>query len=209
MEQKLLIQGFKEEIEILALLKQIFWTEPTKNLFKNLQVIPAISGETKIDKGLNLLSGVVVENKNRQDAYLEDLAIEYARLFIGPQKPAAVPYASFYLTESKTMMSEVTTDVRKKYLDAGIAVKDLYKLPDDHIAIELEFLQYLVQRIIKLFDDGKHNEEALKLFEMREKFLNEHFEKWVPLFEENIVKAAPDKFYLGASLLLGGYVSTL
>jgi len=31
------------------------------------------------------------------------------------------------------LMSEETLAVRKKYLEAGVGLKDLYQVPDDHI----------------------------------------------------------------------------
>ncbi len=66
-------------------------------------------------------------------------------------------------------MTEETIDVRKRYLEAGMAVKELYSIPDDHIGIELEFIYYLTQRIIELFEQGQR-EEASRLFEIRSDF---------------------------------------
>ncbi|MFN3406991.1 MAG: molecular chaperone TorD family protein [Caldimicrobium sp.] len=36
-----------------------------------------------------------------------------------------MPYASFYLSESRSLMTEETIDIRRRYLEAGMAVKDL------------------------------------------------------------------------------------
>jgi TorA maturation chaperone TorD len=57
------------------------------------------------------------------------------------------------------LMSEETLAVRKKYLEAGVGLKDLYQVPDDHIGIELEFLYYLIREAIASMKTGK-NEEA-------------------------------------------------
>ena len=202
------IKGLKVESDILSLLKHIFWSEPTKDLIQSIRSVPKIQEENDIDKGLNEISEAIEENKNRLDEYLDDLAIEYARLFIGPKKPFAVPYASFYLSESKAMMSEITTDVRKQYLTAGMAVKELYKLPDDHIAIELEFLQYLATRITESYE-ADLRDDVSKLLQIREDYIKEHLSKWAPEFAENIINATNDKFYHGAALLLKGFVSMI
>lgn len=200
-----MIEGLKEEIYLYNLLKQIFWTEPTKEIIEGLQKISMMPEENDIDIGLNLLADSVRKNKSRLNEYKEDLAIEFARLFIGPNNPPAVPYASFYLSESKTVMSDVTIDVRKMYLEAGMAVHELYSIPDDHIGIELEFLQYLTERIIELFEKGQR-EEASNLNEMRDEFLKGHFSKWAPHFSDNIIASTNDDFYRGAAIMLKGCV---
>ena len=200
-----MIEGLKEEASIYALLKQIFWAEPTKEIIEGLQKISMMPEENDIDIGLNLLANSARKNKSRLNEYQEDLAIEFARLFIGPNNPPAVPYASFYLSESKTIMSDVTIDIRKKYLEAGMAVHELYSIPDDHIGIELEFLQYLTERIIELFEKGQR-EEASNLNEMRDEFLKGHFSKWAPHFSDNIITSTNDDFYHGAAIMLKGCV---
>lgn len=200
-----MIEGLKEEGSIYGLLKQIFWAEPTKEIIEGLQKISMMPEENDIDIGLNLLANSVRKNESRLNEFKEELAIEFARLFIGPNNPPAVPYASFYLSESKTVMSDVTIDIRKKYLEAGMAVQELYSIPDDHIGIELEFLQYLTERIIELFEKGQR-EEASNLNEMRDEFLKGHFSKWAPHFSDNIIASTNDDFYRGAAIMLKGCV---
>lgn len=204
-----MIEGLKEERHILGLLKHIFWAEPTKEFLQDIEKISIIpEEEDDTDRGLNLMIYTVKRNKDCLDEYVEELAVEFARLFIGPRNPSAIPYASFYLSESKTVMSNVTIDVRKRYLEAGMAVKELYSFPDDHIAIELEFLQYLAERIIELFEKGERV-EASKLFEVRENFLREHLSNWATEFADNIIDSTNDEFYHGAALILKGCVCCL
>lgn len=198
-----MIEDMKEERHIFNLLKHIFWAEPSNDFLKDVAAMEAIPEEDALDRGLNQIIKAVKKNKERLDKYAEELAVEFARLFIGPRNPPAIPYASFYLSEAKTVMSDVTIDVRKMYLDAGMAVKELYSLPDDHIAIELEFLQYLAERVIVLFEKG-NREEAACLYEMRESFLKDHFSKWVTSFADNIIASANEDFYRGAAYMLKG-----
>ena len=200
-----MVEGLQEERYIFNLLKHIFWAEPKKEFLKDIGEIEIFSGESDIDKGMNLIIEAARKNKDRLDEYSEELALEFAKLFVGPKNPPAIPYASFYLSESKTMFSDVTIDVRKKYLEAGMAVKNLYSLPDDHIAIELEFLQYLTERIIELFEKGQR-EEASNLNELRDEFLKGHLSKWAPHFSDNIIASTNDDFYRGAAIMLKGCV---
>lgn len=203
-----MIDDLREEKHIWGLLKHIFLAEPKEELLKDLLEVNIAPGEGDIERGLVLLMSALRENKDRLDDYIEDLAVEFARLFIGPKSPPAVPYASFYLTEAKTVMSDVTIDIRKRYLEAGMVVRDLYSTPDDHIGIELEFVSHLADRIIKLFEDGQRA-EASRLFEVRSNFLNDHMALWVPSFADMILEHAEDDFYKGAALILRGAIEEL
>ncbi|NCO83788.1 MAG: hypothetical protein COW90_01290 [Nitrospirae bacterium CG22_combo_CG10-13_8_21_14_all_44_11] len=197
-----MIDELREEFYLYNLLRQLFLKEPSKELIQNITEIsipPDTDGE--IAYGLRLMADSVSKNKNRLDAWLEELAIEYARLFIGPQNPPAVPYASFYLSESHSLMTDETIDVRKQYLEAGMAVKELYNIPDDHIGIELEFVYYLTQKTIELFEQ-EQREKAARLFEIRGDFLTKHMSQWVPLFVEKILNSTPEDFYKGAAYML-------
>jgi len=196
-----MIEDLREERHILTFLKHIFLKEPTKEFLQEIGDINVVTEENDIDNGLNLIAHAVRANKDRLDEYVEALAVEYARLFVGPKNPPAIPYASFYLSESKTVMTDITTGVRKRYLDAGMAVKDLYSTPDDHIGIELEFISYLTEKIIDLYENANRS-EASKLFELRNNFINEHMVHWVPLFVVRLLDSTQEDFYKGAAIIL-------
>jgi TorA maturation chaperone TorD len=201
-----MIDELREELYLYNLLRQLFLKEPTRELIDNLAKI-VIPDETDddIDYGLKLMIESCKNNMYRADAWLEDLAIEYTRLFIGPQNPPAVPYASFYLSESHLLMTDETIYVRNRYLDAGMAVKDLYRIPDDHIGIELEFIYFLTQKIIEYFEQGKQ-QEASRLFEMRSNFLKEHMALWTPVFADKVIEHTTEDFYKGAAYILRGII---
>ncbi|MDP3016975.1 MAG: molecular chaperone TorD family protein [Deltaproteobacteria bacterium] len=74
----------------------------------------------------------------------EDLAVEYARLFVGPYELKAPPYGSVYLGGARRVMGNSTMGVIKLYEETGLVMdKDFKELPD-HIAVELEFMYYLI-----------------------------------------------------------------
>ncbi len=220
-----MIDELKEELYLYNLLRQVFLKEPARELIEGIGKIDVhpetdennppcptfdkggqggLSGE--ISYGLNLIVDSVKKNKHRLDEWMEELAIEYTRLFIGPKNPPAIPYASFYLSESHSLMTDETVEVRKRYLEAGMAVKELYSIPDDHIGIELEFVYYLAQRIIELFEQGDRR-EASRLFEIRSDFLSKHMVLWLPFFVDKIVNFAQEDFYKGAAFVLSGVIS--
>lgn len=196
-----MIEELKEEFYLYNLLRQVFLNEPTRELIEGLTNVDAPDEDDEISSGLKLIIGSCKDNTHRVDAWLEDLAIEYARLFIGPKNPPAVPFASFYLSESSSLMTDETIDVRKRYLEAGMAVKNLYSIPDDHIAIELEFIYHLTEKIIEYFERGER-QEASRLFEIRSNFISEHMGTWAPIFADRIIEHTTEDFYKGAAFIL-------
>jgi len=204
-----MVEELKEDLYLYNLLRHLFLKEPDKSLLKDLAGIAMPKeADDSIAYGLKMMIDFVKNNEKRLDALSEELAIEYARLFIGPLNPPAIPYASFYLSESRLLMTDETIDVRKKYLDAGMAVKELYRIPDDHIGIELEFIYYLTQKIIEAREQGQ-SEEASRLLKLREEFLWLHFSKWAPKFADAVIASAKGRFYQGAALALKGCVHLL
>ncbi len=203
-----MIEDLKEERHLLSLLKHIFRAEPAKELLQEIQQISNVSEEDDLDRGFNLIINAAKKNKDRLDEYVEDLALEFARLFIGPKNPPAIPYASFYLSESKTVMTDITTEVRKSYLDAGMAVKDLYRIPDDHIGIEMEFISYLSEKAVNLYEDG-NRAEASRLLAIKNKFINEHLVCWVPLFVFELLDSTKEDLYRGAAIVLREVIEAL
>jgi len=205
-----MIDELKEELPVYNLLRQVFLKEPSPELLDGLRQsdVTQSSEDDEITRGLGMMTGAVKAYGQRLDVCIQELALEFARLFIGPTNPPAIPYASFYLSESHTLMTDETIDVRKRYLDAGMAVKDLYSIPDDHIGIELEFIYYLTQKTIELFERGER-EEASRLFELRSDFLKEHMAKWLPIFTDKVIEFAQNDFYKGAALALKGIINDL
>jgi TorA maturation chaperone TorD len=158
---KTMRDDLKAELLVLNLLRQVFLKEPDRRLLEGIGKINLTSGEETERKGLKGMRDSVMQNENRLDEWTGQLSLEFARLFIGPAHPPAVPFASFYLSESHSLMTEETLEVRKQYLEAGLAVKNLYQMPDDHIAIEL-ILYYLTEKVLELSDNGEYRKKYLE-----------------------------------------------
>jgi len=120
---------------------------------------------------------------------------------LGPANTPAVPFAFFYLSETRSLMTDETLEVRKRYLEAGLAPIELCRIPDDHIGTELDFVYYLTKRAVESLEN-RREEEALKWFQMRNDFLKEHIAQWVPFLVEKIMKSSSEGFYEGAVLML-------
>lgn len=129
------------------------------------------------------------------------LQIEFSRLFIGPFKVLASPYGSVYLEEGKATQGDSTFDVQKIYQEENLNV-DL-KEPADHIAIELEFMYYLITNEVNAINDG--DLEKANLYQSKQDlFLNRHLSQWIPEFTDAILNNSENEFYkkIAASLNL-------
>lgn len=201
-----MIEELKEELYAYNFLRQLFLKEPTKEFLTDISRIDLPqSADAPFSEGLIMIVDEAKKNAARLDAWTEELGLEYARLFIGPFNPPAIPYASFYLSKSRSLMTDETIDVRKRYLEAGMSVKELYSTPDDHIGIELEFIYDLTRRIIELLESGER-EEASRLFEIRTGFISRHMDLWVPFFAEKVLEATNSNFFRGAAGMLKGCI---
>jgi len=203
--ESIIIDEIRAEKQILELLRFVFWKEPTKELLLDFLKVSPIEEENDIDRGLNLMNHSIRANKDQFKIYLEKLAVEFARLFLGPASPAAVPFSSFYLSESKRLMTDDTIEVRKRYLDTGMASKYLHSVPDDHISTELEFIAFTAQETIQLWEEGAFVEASRK-YETMNDFLTNHLALWAPAFAGNIIENSNEDFFKGAALTLTGVI---
>lgn len=160
---------------------------------------PAVAG------ALQRMRQAIAERGDDTDALL-DLEVEFTRLTTGPFQIPAMPYASFYLSPSRALMTEDTLDVRRRYLQAGVAVRELDHTPDDHLGVELEFLHFLSLQALEaaMRDDAAACDLAL---ERREEFVRGHAARWVPQFAQAMSDATHDELFRAAAALLGQVIS--
>jgi TorA maturation chaperone TorD len=207
-KDEIMVEKLIEELYLLNFLRHVFLKEPERELLEELSnLCPPDEAENEIETGLKLILNSCQENKERIDPWLEELAVEYARLFIGPNNPPAVPFASFYLSRSNLLITDETVEVRRRYLEAGVGVKEHYTIPEDHIAIELDFLYFLTEKILENLEKNELN-EASRLFEIRNNFINDHMKRWVPVFTEKIIDNTNENFYKGCAFILNGLLSS-
>ena len=98
----------------------------------------------------------------RQETDLQQLNIDYARLFVGPFRLLAAPYGSVYLEDKREIMGVSTLDARKRYVEAGLDFSDDVKEAPDHIAFELEFMYYLVFKEIESLETCSDSRERMR-----------------------------------------------
>ncbi len=122
---------------------------------------------------------------------LRILSLDFSRLFLGPFKPLALPYGSVYLDNRAGLMGDSTVKVNKFYQGEGLEAS-LREVPD-HIAMELEFMYYLVVKEACARHRG--NNEWVDYRRKQFFFLSAYLGSWVPEFAACVKKNARTEFY--------------
>lgn len=137
---------------------------------------------------------------------LEDLLVEYSRLFLGPFKLVAPPYGSVWLDNAKTVMGNSTAQVAAVYQAHGLHLADDFPELPDHIAVELEFLSYLAFQQRQAQATGNHN-EATRLATDQLRFINEFLAPWLPPFCQAIIEDGEAPFYMALAGCTAAFVA--
>jgi TorA maturation chaperone TorD len=125
---------------------------------------------------------------------LEELKIDFARLFVGPYSLLAPPYGSIYLERERKIMGNSTLYLLETYRNAGVDLSDNFRDAPDHIAAELEFMYFLVFKEVEALENSDI-ERTFGFLEKQRAFLREHLGAWVFDFAESIEEKAEDDFY--------------
>lgn len=132
---------------------------------------------------------------------LEDLKLEYARLFLGPPRAIIYPFESIYYGE-KQLVTAHTAEVAEFYRSHGVQSDPAgHHEPADHIAVELEFLSMVCAGELL---PGAHNADAETV---ESQFLAEHLGNWGGLLARDITAATEEPLFLAASLLLEALIT--
>lgn len=127
-------------------------------------------------------------------AEVQELLVDYARLFIGPAQPVAMPYASFWLTADQWQRHEATMAVLDFYEEGGFEVSDELRELPDHVAVELEFLYLLTFTQNQARDEGDA-EELSASTALRRRFVHQHVGAWIDQFTAAVNAGAGTAFY--------------
>lgn len=138
---------------------------------------------------------------------IEDLAVEYTRLFIGPGNHIP-PYASVHLWgEGGSLWGASTAWVKRFIETAGFEYRpDYHDLPD-HIGVELEFMHEVAAREARAFEEEDEAELAT-LRQTQREFVGKHLALWVPAFCEEVMARAELPFYGEIAKLTRDFVSS-
>ncbi len=107
-----------------------------------------------------------------------------------------IPYESFYVREDGMIETGGANAVLQIYNDYGFRV-DYEKarvVSPDHIGVELEFMQLLVQAQQRA-EEAEDKEAVKELLRAQQSFLEEHLLQFAPMYFINVAEQARTPFY--------------
>lgn len=181
---------FREEVDL-----------PTLRELQQMR-FPQATGNAAADEGYHQLYDYL---KRAWDDSVTELAIDYVSTFIGHGVngySAAYPYESVYTSERRLLMQEARAEVLATLRENEL-VRGNWNEAEDHIALELEFMQRLSLRAADALSDDAE-EEAIAYLRTSYDFLENHLLNWVPMLVADMRMHARTLFYQGlAQLTLG------
>ncbi len=138
----------------------------------------------------------------------EELACEYASLFIGPGEHIP-PYESIYVPDSTGKVGyywgECTVDMKNWVEHYGLGISEKFGSIPDHISIELEFMQKLIEQERLAWEKGDTGTTG-KCIEVEKTFFHKHINSWVPTFCERVIDTANLDFYRQVARLTKNFI---
>lgn len=155
-----------ERSNVYGLLSRVYSSEPSKDFLESI-------------RGSSFLEALGQDFKSAPlDGLVDELSVEYTRLFIGPGSHI-YPYESAYRKDKESVSREVKDFIESR----GLKYRSDFTESHDHISVELEFME----RIAK--------EDAPGFIKMGRQFINDHLIKWVPGFADKVIASASLSFY--------------
>ena len=167
-----------------------------------------IPSNPDVETGKTLLETFFSEFREKEgDGVIEELAREYAALFLGVGPKTVSLCESVYRSKFGLLYQSTLFDVQQSYREIGMAKSDQYREPDDHIAVELSYMARLCNMTREAVSAGRAGRaQALQYLSLQRAFLEGHLLQWVPRFSQDLIAAASPGFYRAIAHLLKGYI---
>jgi TorA maturation chaperone TorD len=202
-EHKQGIETFEDRYDNYASLSRLFRAEVDQVLLEQLWADDTSirSGDEELDSAQSRLRAYLAGSREKMRS---ELAIDYCLVFIGygsdpssegdTQPLCAYPYESAYANAISASRGDTAFVIGHLYRTSGFVSTADRTYAEDHVARELEYLQFLTgQEILALQEEDE--EEVQNLLLKQRDFLESHLLKWVPLFVEQIEAKSETDFY--------------
>ena len=141
------------------------------------------------------LSGYEGKTKEETSALLEDLAADYAKVFLAAGDAAgkaAFPYESIYAGFDSAFGGSLQMNLSALYASKGLSMReDMFKIMEDHIGLEMNYMAELIK------EDQK---------EQQREFFQTHLINWALQFAADIYKYTERDFYKGIARMTMGFM---
>lgn len=145
--------------------------------------------------------------RKRNTGTRQELAVDFTSSFGGVavyEGKSAVPYKSVFTSDGGLMYQEGYQEVFKALKEESVKLRDGLDWPDDHLSFMCQFMALLSRRIAKAYEE-KDYEEALRLIESSQSFLEQHIMSWFPDLYDLASKLIKTRFYRGVLKITQGF----
>jgi TorA maturation chaperone TorD len=192
----------RERSGLYSFLAEVFRAEPSADLLRRIKderfagVLEAAGAHLGAE-----LAGP------SEDALLEDLAVEYTRLFLGPGKHVR-PFAATYLDGAGASLCGPTTAWVRDFMErAGFELAPGHRNLPDHVFVEMEFMARLTLREAEAVEAGDAA-AASQSRRIQREFLETHLGRWLPQFCGHAAEHAELSFYRELARLTGHFLDS-
>lgn len=203
-----LIEACKQRATTYGFLSRLYRKEVDADLLEELHDLRfrVSYGNADVDEGYRriatYLSGIWENTET-------ELAADFMRVFFGhgyDGHAAAYPFESIYVSEKRLLMQSARDEVLALYRAAGLDKQPSWKEGEDHLALELEYMQILTDRTVEALCKG-NQDEAVALVKTQANFLDDHLLSWVPMMTAEMKRFAKTEFYQGLAYLTDGFLA--
>ncbi|WP_241158199.1 molecular chaperone [Adlercreutzia sp. ZJ138] len=189
-------QIMQSRARMYGLLSRVHFKEVDEDFLKELKHMhfPQNTGNAEVDDAYLRL---YVFLRKTHETVLDDLAVDYARAFIGSgtlDTRAAYPFESVYTSNTGLTMQDARDEVLAIYRSQGLDKSDSWRESEDHLALELLFMKELSERThiaLKTEDET----EAISLLAVQKNFLEDHILNWIDMFAGDVPEYTKFDFY--------------
>ncbi len=210
-----LLAALDDRAATYALLARLYASEVDAGLLTGLEgmAFPQDSGNEGLDAGARLMNGYLrgaAEDAGRDAA--TELAVDFCRLFVvrrRSDRDAPYPFESVYTSREHCAMGAARDEVLALYRAAGLEKDEGWKVGEDHVALELEYMATLAGRLAAAVRAGKGDEGAdgpVELVGLQATFLDRHLLAWTPRLAQAMGRRAQTDFYRGLARFTVGYL---
>lgn len=200
-------QVMQSRASMYGLLSRVYYREVDETFLGELKKMrfPQNTGNDAIDSAYLQLYKFL---RKTSETVIDDLAVDYARAFIGSgalDASAAYPFESVYTSNTGLTMQEARDEALAIYRSCGLDKNSAWRESEDHLALELLFMKELSHRTgiaLKQADE----DEARRLLETQRNFLSDHLLNWVGMFAQDVPLYTKLSFYQAFSQLALAYL---
>ena len=197
-----LSHAFKSEIE-RDFLQRIFDAGPTiKRLAGSQEGIDLIEGSKRLERFIHQTKAL---SDDEIEGLLTELRVEFTNLFLGVGDETVHLVESAYLGRKNMQYEKPAEDLLAAYESVGFKKDDEFFEPEDHFALEFEFMARLCNWCAQELSKNDV-EDAIAYLSLQKEFLRDHIARWVPKLCEHLKRKAKSNFYRSLAYLTNGLV---